>query len=89
MNRNHSGIVHRRRILRRRAAELGEPQPEPICKVMGSVLGSTFKWLYLVQDDEAGLGWVAATEMGIEYAEMVLERGGWEDEPAKVPTAIL
>ena len=72
-----------------RAAELGQVQPEPICKVMGSVLGSTHRWLYLVSNEEAGLAWVAATEMGIEYAEMVLERGGWVDKPADVPTAIL
>ena len=56
---------------------------------MGSVLGSTYRWLYLVEDEEAGLGWVAAMEVGIEFAEMVLERGGWVDKPADVPTVIL
>jgi hypothetical protein len=45
------------------AAVVGEPQPEPICKVAGKVLGTSYTWMYLVEDAEAGLGWVAATQM--------------------------
>ena len=72
-----------------RAAEKGQPQPEPICKVLGSVLDSTHRWLYLVQDEVAGLGWVAPCEAQRDFARVIVERGGWIDVPANVPTVIL
>jgi hypothetical protein len=75
--------------LRWRAAELGEDAPEPICKVMGSVLGHTWDWMYLVKDEAAGLGWVAAMQIDEDFAVTIIERGGWVDDPSKVPTVIL
>lgn len=72
-----------------RAAERGEPQPQPICKVIGKVLGQNWSWMYLVEDDVAGLGWVAAMQPDPRFAEMIVERGGWVDDPAQVPTVIL
>ena len=71
------------------AAANGEPQPEPICKVAGSTLGQSHRWYYLVPDEEAGLGWVAATQMHPKMAEAVIAKGGWEDNPSEVPTVIL
>ena len=71
------------------AAAEGKPQPEPICKVAGKTLGQPYRWLYLVPDEVAGLGWVAATEMHPEMAKAVITRGGWVDNPSKVPTVIL
>ena len=71
------------------AAEDGEPQPEPICKVLGKTLGQSYRWLYLVPDEVAGLGWVAATEMHPKMAEAVIAKGGWADNPSEVPTVIL
>lgn len=56
------------------AAVDGEPQPEPICKVAGKILGQSYSWMYLVEDPEAGLGWVAATQMCEGMAEKVLEQ---------------
>lgn len=72
-----------------RAAEKGEPQPEPICKVAGKVLGQSYGWMYLVEDPVAGLGWVAAMQPNQKYAESILGRGGWVDHPEDVPTVIL
>ena len=71
------------------AAYAGKPQPEPICKVMGKVLGQIHEWMYLVEDPVAGLGWVAATQMIESMAVSVLEQGGWVDTPENVPTVIL
>jgi len=71
------------------AAENGEPQPDPICKVAGNTLGQSHRWYYLVPDEVAGLGWVAATQMHPRMAEAVIARGGWVDNPSEVPTAIL
>ncbi len=71
------------------AALAGEPQPEPICKVRGEVLKQPFNWMYLVEDEEAGLGWVAAMQPDEKFAETILARGGWVDEPSQVPTVIL
>jgi len=72
-----------------RAAEKGEPQPEPICKVSGHVLEQMFDWMYLVEDPIAGLGWVAAMQPNEKYAKAIIERGGWVDHPEDVPTVIL
>ena len=72
-----------------RAAEHGRPQPEPICKVTGKVLGQSWSWMYLVEDEVAGLGWVAAMQPDPRFAETILKRGGWIDEPGQVPTVIL
>lgn len=71
------------------AAAEGKPQPEPICKIAGKTLAQPYRWLYLVPDDEAGLGWVAATEMHPRMAEAVIAKGGWADSPSEVPTVIL
>ena len=76
-------------MARWRAAEYGEPQPEPICKVAGFVLGQTYKWMYLVEDPEAGLGWVAAMQPNEKYAAAIIEHGGWVDHPEDVLTVIL
>jgi hypothetical protein len=71
------------------AAMAGEPQPEPICKVKGEVLKQPFNWMYLVEDEEAGLGWVAAMQPDERFAKTILSKGGWVDEPSQVPTVIL
>ncbi len=69
-----------------RAAEHGEAQPEPICKVAGRVLGQSWSWLYLVEDEVAGLGWVAAMQPDPRLADTIVEHGGWVDDPSQVPT---
>lgn len=71
------------------AAQAGEPQPRPMCKIVGKTLDQPYRWFYLVPDEEAGLGWVAATEMHPKMAETVIARGGWVDNPSEVPTVIL
>jgi hypothetical protein len=73
-----------------RAAEQGEPQSEPIAKVIGKTLGEDLHiWMYLIEDPEAGLGWVAAMNPHPDYAKDIVERGGWIDHPENVPTIIL
>ena len=67
--------------IRWQAAEKGEPQPEPICKVAGHVLGEQYTWMYLVEDPLAGLAWVAAMQTSEEYAEVIVANGGWVDHP--------
>jgi len=71
------------------AAEKGEPQPEPICKVSGHVLEQMFDWMYLVEDPVAGLCWVAAMQPNENYAKAIIKNGGWVDHPEDVPTVIL
>ena len=72
------------------AAVMGEPQPEPLCKVAGKVLGEElYAWMYLVPDEEAGLGWIAAMQPSEGMVQRILERGGWVDDPSRVPTVIL
>jgi len=71
------------------AAMVGEPQPEPICKVAGKVLGERYAWMVLVPDEEAGLGWVAAVQPSEEMARRIVEHGGWVDDLSQVPTVIL
>ena len=70
-------------------AEQGLPQPEPFCKVAGHVLNQMYDWMYLVEDEVAGLGWVAAMQVDTTYAEQIVKRGGWIDKPADVPTVFL
>lgn len=72
-----------------RAMEKGQDVVLPICKVNGKTLGSSHQWLYLVPDDEAGYVWVAAMQPEPGYARTITERGGYVDNPAAVPTAIL
>ena len=75
------------------AAVDGEPQPEPICKIQSKVLGRSYprayKWLYLVQDEEAGLAWVPPVVFQPDARERTLAAGGWCDNLRAVPTAIL
>lgn len=74
-----------------RAAERGEEQPTPSCKVRAKVLNkdSYRNWLYLVKDNEAGLGWVAPCVPMDSFALSIVKSGGWVDTPAEVPTVIL
>lgn len=74
---------------RQRAGDKGEEAAEPIAKVMGQTLGAHCSWLYLVQDDEAGLAWQPANVVGPDYERRVVERGGWVDHPEEVPTIVL
>lgn len=46
-------------------------------------------WLYLVQDDEAGLAWTPIILPVPGLAKRMLEAGGWIDHPEDVPTIIL
>lgn len=71
------------------AAIEGKHQPEPICKVRGEVLCQPYRWMYLVPDEEAGLGWGAAIQPAEEMAQRIVEHGGWVDHPAEVPMVIL
>jgi hypothetical protein len=72
------------------AAMVGDAQPVPILKVAAATLSVTmYKWLYLVEDDESGLGWVAPVTVAAEFGAKVVEGGGWVDNPANVPTVIL
>lgn len=72
------------------AALRGEEQPKPLCKIMGEVLDKPLvSWLLLVPDEEAGLAWVAAIQPSPEMAAAILQKGGWVDEVAEVPTVIL
>jgi len=72
-----------------RAAEKGETQPAPICKVPGSALGHPFEWMYLIEDPVAGLAWVAAMQPRADFAKAIVDRGGWIDHPDDVPTVII
>lgn len=70
--------------------ETGIAQPEPLCKVAGLVLGKElWTWLYLIEDEVAGLKWVAVNELDPGYKKIIVERGGQIDDPAAVPTVIL
>ena len=66
----------------------GEPK-EPLCKVRGKVLGHICSWLYLVEDEVAGLAWEPAVLFSADYGAKMREAGHHVDDPASVPTVIL
>lgn len=73
-----------------RAMEKGELVAKPIAKVAGRVLyQQSYLWMYLVPDPTAGLAWVAAMQTAPAYEASIIERGGYVDDPASVPTIIL
>lgn len=61
---------------------------EPICKIRGEVIGRT-GWLYLVEDEVAGLVWELAVTYGEDFGRKLWERGHNVDDPSQVPTVIL
>lgn len=61
---------------------------EPICKVWGELLGR-IGWLYLVEDEVAGLAWEPPVLYGEDYGAKMREAGNHVDDLASVPTVIL
>ena len=70
------------------AIEGWEFSPNPICKINAKTLGIIGEWLYLVEDEMAGLAWVRPVIFAIDE-EKIIERGGWVDHPEKVTTIVL
>lgn len=73
---------------RAHALEVGNEQPQPLCKVYGRTLGVDWTWLYLLPD-ENGYRWVGVYEVHEDYVDVVERSGGKVDKPAEVPTIIL
>lgn len=78
---------------RRDRAENNKPGREVICKVHAPVITKSDDdigfFLYLVVDEMIGLCWTRPMHVHADYARRVLELGGWIDDVADVPTALL
>ena len=71
------------------ARSLYSPNKEPICKVRGATLGHIATWLYLVQDEEAGLAWEPANMVREDLVKDFRAKGWHVDTPEDVPTVVL
>jgi len=74
--------------IRPRHAETNKPGDPVIAKIPGHVLGYDHIWLLLVST-ENGLEWHAPAWFIPSVTKTIIERGGWVDDPTKVPTIIL